>query len=183
MERTGVDVFYESSKNLINFLDTNKQVSYRNDVDNSFKKVLTLSAASYFEGRIKSMLMEFIAERSSNDVLVTTFVNNKAIADKYFQLFDFRNRQINGFFSCFGEEFKKYMIQCLKEDSEMKKASDSFLEIGHWRDRLVHQNFAEYDFQKTGDEVYQLFNDARKFVPFIKIKLREFQAASGVDSD
>jgi len=42
-------------------------------------------------------------------------------------------------------------------------ALEAFLELGFLRNCLVHQNFAGYVFEKTNEEVYQLYRQASVF--------------------
>lgn len=170
-DSNAVNVFYNSTKGLIEFLDEKKEPTFRSEVEQNFTKVLLLSAASFFEQSVKLILNKFVEITSANNVLIKEFLNNRAIGDKYFQLFSWDDNNANKFFSLFGKDFKQQMKGKVSSDKNLDDAIKSFLEIGSWRNKLVHNNFAEYDFPKTSDEVYKLYNSAKKFMTFLEEEL------------
>jgi hypothetical protein len=174
MPETIIDSMYKEFTDLLKFLDDSKEISLRSTVDATFKKTLALSAASYFEDEIRTILTRFVDKKSNSNRLLNSFVRNKAIARQYHTFFDWRGNKANTFFSLFGDEFKKSAIDDIKADTEIAEAIKDFLDLGNTRNELAHLNFAIIDLDKTAEEVYNQFQRARKFIAFIDKKLNEF---------
>ncbi|MBN1559841.1 hypothetical protein JW998_06295 [candidate division KSB1 bacterium] len=177
-----VDFVNKEYQSIVAFLDESQQPSLSSDVNKHFKKVLVLSSASYFEHQIQSILVDFITKETNNNVKAVNFFKKKAISLQFHTYFYWGEKNnphspgknANQFFSLFGDEFKKEMEKLIKENDDLKKAVESFIEIGHLRNILVHSNFAAYDLEnKTTEEVYQLYKEGLVFVDFIKMKLQE----------
>lgn len=173
MQLTGVDRIHEEFKDLISYLDQGNEVSLRSTVDENFKKSLLLAAASYFEHRIVGDITSFVKEASSENILLIEFVNNKAISRQYHTFFNWKDSNANQFSGLFGESFKIFIKQELKNDEKLNLSIKAFLEIGRDRNRLVHQDFGTFTLEKTSDEIYELYKTALVFVDNIPIKLRE----------
>lgn len=170
---------------------TVQQPSLVNDLNKNFRKVLLLSAGSYFENQITALLSNFVRAKSNNDERIINFLEKQAISGKYSQLFDWGKqdkpedfgKNANKFFSYFGIDFRKQIETELKpkqtEQPEEKAAREkiissieAFIEIGHLRNILVHSNFAAYNYdQKTTDEIFALFQKAEPFLVFLNQKL------------
>jgi hypothetical protein len=175
---------------LVNFI-TEKQPSLVNDLNKNFRKVLLLSAGSYFEKEITTLLSNFVREKSNDDVRIVNFLEKQAISGRYHQLFDWGKqdkpeeftKNANRFFSLFGVDFRKQIEdelrpkmdespQAKEEREKIIKSIESFVEIGHLRNILVHSNFAAYNYdQKTTDEIYSLFLRAEPFLLYLHQKL------------
>lgn len=175
---------------LVTYLTT-EQPSLLNDLNKNFRKVLLLSAGSYFEKQVTSVLSNFIREKSGGDIRVVNFLEKQAISGKYHQLFEWGKqdqpegfgKNANKFFSYFGSEFKSQVDIDLKpkqneteEDKtrreEINSSIQAFIEIGHLRNILVHSNFAAYNYdQKTTDEIFALFQKAEPFLNYLTEKL------------
>jgi len=80
---TIIDSLYKEFTDLLDFLDHSKEISLRSTVDTTFKKTLALSAASYFEDEIRTILIKFVDKKSNSNTLLNSFVRNKAIARQY----------------------------------------------------------------------------------------------------
>ena len=80
-------------------------------------------------------------------------------------------RIANKFFSLFGPTFKADRVQDIKNNPDLELAIKSFLELGDERNKLVHQNFADCTIQKTAKEVYDLYQQAAKFIDFLDSQL------------
>ncbi len=165
---------------LVEYLTT-QQPSLLNDLNKNFRKVLLLSAGSYFENQITTLLSDFVRAKSNNDERIVNFLEKQAISGKYHQLFEWGKqdkpeefgKNANKFFSYFGLDFRKQLETELKpkqNETVEEKASreqivssiEAFLEIGHLRNILVHSNFAAYNYdQKTTDEIFA-FNVLRR---------------------
>lgn len=187
---TPVEQLKNEYDELVEYLTT-QQPSLLNDLNKNFRKVLLLSAGSYFEKEITTILIEFVRTKSGDDERIINFLEKQAIAGKYHQLFEWGKqdqpdgfgKNANKFFSYFGPTTRKQIDDELKpkqnetpeEVTNRENISGSivaFLEIGHLRNILVHSNFAAYNYdQKTTEEIYKLFEKALPFLDYIKQKL------------
>ena len=172
------------------YLEATQQISLLSDLNKNFRKVLLLSAGSYFEHKVTSILSDF-ARSKSNDDRIVNFLEKQAISGKYHQLFDWGKKDkpdepgksANTFFKLFGENFKAQIdteIKVVSTDTpeekenreKIKSSMEAFIEIGHLRNILVHSNFADYNYdQKTTDEIFQLFQKAEPFIEYLQRKL------------
>ncbi len=173
---------YKEFTDLLEFLDHSKEISLRSTVDATFKKTLALSAASYFEDEIRTILTRFVDKKSNSNSLLNSFVRNKAIARQYHTFFDWQGNNANTFFSLFGDEFKKSAIEDIKADKDLSTAIKDFLDLGKTRNELAHLNFANIDLDKTAAEVYSQFQQAHKFIAFVDKKLNEFDGIGEQDA-
>ena len=155
---TVVDRLHADFAALAAYLDAGAEPSLRSTADETFRKALLLSAASYFE-------------------TIPEFVRNKALSRQYHTLFDWNADNANKFFSLFGDPFKAYMQKRLKEDASLVQAVQAFMEVGRERNRLVHMDFGTFALEKTSDEIYQLFSAAYRFVSDLRTFLDDFANA------
>lgn len=171
MNETIIDKIYNDYLDLLNYLEANKEISLINDADNNFKKILLLSAASFFEHEITQILLEFINRSSGNNFKIYSFAKRKAIDRQYHTYFNWDIKKgANQFFSLFGEEFKKCIENDLRSDEALEKAVRDFLEIGSTRNELVHENFANFTLDKTAKEIYELYRSASVFTEYLAEK-------------
>ena len=162
---------YKEFKEMIDYLETNKEISLKIVADDNLKKVLLLSAASYFEDEIKDIILSFVDENSNDNSMIKSFVKNKAVERQYHRYFDWSAKNANKFFSLFGEEFKKRASGDVKDNSELEESIRAFLEIGNLRNELVHGNFAVFPIEKTVEEIYELYRSAHQFIDYLSSKL------------
>ena len=174
---TPVDILYTEYLSIVGYLNENSQPSLSSDVNKYFKKVIILSAASYFEHRIQEILVEFIVKETNNHIPALNFFKKKAIGMQYHTYFswgekdnpDKPGKNANSFFALFGDDFKKQVEERLRQSQDLTVAMKAFLEVGHLRNILVHSNFAAYDFDnKTTDDVVGLYKSGVPFVTFIE---------------
>ncbi|MEA3324548.1 MAG: HEPN domain-containing protein [Euryarchaeota archaeon] len=162
---------YKEFKEMIDYLETNKEISLKIVADDNLKKVLLLSAASYFEDEIKDIILSFVEKNSGTNLIIISFVKNKAVERQYHTYFDWSARNANRFFSLFGDGFKDQASEDVKDNSELEKSIRAFLEIGNLRNELVHGNFAVFPIEKTVEEIYGLYCSAHKFIDYLSSKL------------
>ena len=165
---------YEDHRALIEYLDGQREISFRSIVGAIFPKTLAIAAGSYFEERIRSSIYDFIAEASNGQELIIQFTNNKAIERQYHTYFDWRKQNANQFFGLFGQDFRNHMEATLKRDAELDEAVKSFLEMGSIRNSLLHENFIDFAFSKTAEETYQVYRKALLFVDRLPELLRAY---------
>ena len=179
MADTIIDSLYDEFRDILKFLDDSKEISLRSTVDNTFKKTLALSAASYFEDEIRKLLLQFVDEKSNSNSLLTNFVKNKAIVRQYHTFFNWTGKNANSFFSLFGDEFKQSAIDDVNSNEELEQAIKDFLDLGNTRNELAHLNFANIELNKTAEEVYIQFQQGLKFINYIETKLSQYDDGEG----
>lgn len=161
--RTAIDRLYEESKDAMSVLEASNSVSARISAEDSFRKGLLLAAASYFEHETCRCVLSLVEDHSATSPLVAEFVRNKAVARQYHSWFKWDAQNANQFFGLFGSDFGRLMKKRVAESPELERAIRAFLELGHERNKLVHNDFATFQFEKTLDEVYGLYREALEF--------------------
>jgi methionyl-tRNA synthetase len=114
---------------------------------------------------------------------VENFVRNKAIARQYHTWFTWDARNANNFFGLFGAQFKAIMTQRVTASEELQSSVKAFLELGAERNRLVHENFATFQMEKTLQEIYALYNLANKFVDALPKAFRDSDTETNNEHD
>jgi hypothetical protein len=171
MALSDVDRIHKEFMDLIEFLSQHGEISLQNSTDDSFRKVLIISAASYFEHELTAIVTEFVDQITSSDALVGALVQNKAVSRQYHTWFKWDAKNANQFFGMFGDEFKAHMGELVKGSGDLDKAVKAFLELGDGRNRLAHQNFAAFALEKTADEIFRLYQDAVPFIDSMRVEL------------
>ena len=174
MPKTIIDFLYDEFLELRKFLDDSKEISLRSIVDNTFKKTLAISAASYFEDELRKILLKYFNETSNNNNLVVSFIKNKAITRQYHTFFDWKSKNANKFLALFGEGFKDSASNDIKADESIEKAVQDFIDLGNTRNELAHLNFADIELNKTAEEVYDQFKRALLFLQYFQNKLNAY---------
>jgi len=167
-----VDRIHKEFTDLIEFLASNGEISLRSSADDAFRKVLTISAASYFEHVLTGIVMEFVEETVSAETMITALVRNRVVSRQYHTWFTWDAKNANGFFGMFGDGFKAHMTALVKATPDLDRAIKAFLELGEGRNMLAHQNFAAFAMQKTSDEIFKLYQDAMPFIESVRTELR-----------
>lgn len=172
---TPVDRLYAESSAVIHALGSSEPSLVISAGDN-FRKTLVLAAASYFEHRMSTCVLDFVRERTNGSGIVIGFVKNKAVSRQYHTWFKWDDSNANQFFGLFGSEFKQMMVERVKASDELRASIRAFLEIGNERNKLVHQDFASFSLEKTLDEIYALYQQALLFVDGFAIHLKDCEA-------
>ncbi len=170
MSPTVVDTIYERSLNILRYLDSQSEVTYRSDFEESFKKNLVLSISSYFEDLICQIILEYVEARTEHSETICSFFKNR-FKRQFHTFFDWDSKNANTFFSLFGEEFKKRCESRVKSDPDLDAGIKAFIELGETRNSLVHLNFASYQLPKTSEEYYLLYQTSLRFTEFVKEQL------------
>lgn len=171
MPNTIIDKLFSDYSVLLDYLESNKEISLRNDADNNFKKVLLLSIASFFEHEITQILLKFIDKYSNNNSVIYSFAKKKAVDRQYHTYFNWDQKNANKFFSLFGDDFRGKIENDLRSNDSLQKSIRDFIEIGSTRNELVHENFANFALDKTSSEIYERYNSAKLFVDYLSDKL------------
>jgi len=169
---TPVDRLYEESSAVIKALGGGEPSLVVAAGDN-FRKALVLAAASYFEYRVSTCVLEFVHERANGNGLVVGFVKNKAVSRQYHTWFKWDETNANQFFGLFGSTFKQMMGERIKSSDDLRASIRAFLEMGNERNKLIHQDFASFPLDKTLDEIYALYSQSMLFVEGLAGHLRD----------
>ena len=106
--RTHVDRIYEECNEVAEYLK-DEEVSLWLTADESFRKGLLVAAASYFEKRVKEILLEYVRESTKGNERLVELVQDKVTSRNYHGLFDWRDTREQGarkFWASFGDSFK-----------------------------------------------------------------------------
>lgn len=174
MSCTSIDRIYGDIDQLLLLLSSTGEISLRSSADDTCRKSLLLSVASYFEVRLSQIVIEFVEEQTCDKHIVVSLVKSKAISRQYHTWFDWEQNNANKFFALFGNEFKESVTKVVKEDQNLDASIKSFLELGRDRNRLVHQDYASFPLEKTSAEIYQSYQSALRFVDWTPDALREY---------
>ena len=178
-----VDRLYIEFSDLQEFLDKKGKIGFRSVVDNNFPKTMLLAAASDFEDRLTTAVRKFTKNATAESHVLVSLIENQVISRKYHSWFQWEDKgkpgkNANKFFSMFGDDFKKHAVEQVKKDENLNRAVADFMEIGYERNRLVHQNFADYSLEKTASEVYNLYKSAVGFVNWFPRTIRDYSEGS-----
>ncbi|NJL06084.1 MAG: hypothetical protein HC911_14505 [Chloroflexaceae bacterium] len=171
---TIIDRIYEENNELVQHLFSEGETTFATNVSADFRKTLLLAIASYFEVRIKEDLTTFITDIVGTDHPLVHLSKRKAIERQYHTYFTWDGNNANTFFALFGDSFKDFMSGEIKRNQELRESIKAFLELGQTRNQIVHQNFAEFTLEKTPEEIYTLYKQARTFVETWPTDLRAF---------
>ena len=171
MESERIERQYQDSQELYNYLLGKGEISFATYIDNVYKKVLVLSAASYFESKISELISKYAAKASGSDKRIVKLIESKVIERQYHTLFDWKANNTNAFWKLFGEETKESVRQTINGDEKLKTAEQCFIDLGRQRNLLVHENFAEFDVNITVEEIYKKYRQACNFISLIETVL------------
>lgn len=135
------------------------------------RKLLVLACASRFEKQIQDIILAFVHSASSSDERLVHLVRSKVIERQYHTYFDWDRSNANKFFAMFGPDLKERAKICVENDGDLKRAIGAFLEIGRTRNELIHVDFVTFPLDKTADEVFALFQQAKAFIAFLEEQL------------
>lgn len=170
---TAVDRLYREGVDIVNILGSREDwISLKIAADDHFRKGVLLAAASYFESRICTLVLDYVREMSPETSLVGEFVKNKAISRQYHTWFRWDVSNANSFFGLFGSNFSNYMAERIKEAPELEKSIKTFLELGNARNLLVHKDYAAFSLDKTLEDIYEMYRTANGFVEYLPAALR-----------
>jgi hypothetical protein len=171
MQDTIIDELFKRNKELIDYLEQKKQLTFYIDEKNNFSKILVLAIGSYFESILCEMIIELAKKSSSKPVC--HLVRNKAIMRQYHTYFDWEKENANKFFSLFGDDFKKNSLTKIGKDKDLNEAIKAFLKLGYERNKLIHMNLAAYVLDNTLEDYYDLYKKSLKFIDFVRSQLIE----------
>ena len=161
-----IKTLHDEYTELIEFCQTNNQVSFAMYINDIYRKSLILSSASFFEFAITKAIHNFASKVSRQNVEIVAFIDNKAIKRQYHTFFNWDSSNANQFWGLFGDDFKVKARNKIKEQN-LKEAESAFISLGQARNQLVHQNFVEAQINDTFEEIYNKYTKACDFVELI----------------
>ena len=167
MLNTRIEVLRAEYLELRDFFRANDQMSFELYIDNTYKKSLLLSAASYFESLITELIIGYTRLSSDGDEKIISLIELKTLNRQYHTFFDWNAQNTNKFFGYFGTKSKEDARKLLQERG-LIDAEKAFILIGRERNNLVHNNYVEIIINYTFDEIYNQYVLACKFIEFIK---------------
>ena len=66
------------------------------------------------------------------------------------------------------------MKQRVQEDRDFDESVKAFLEVGNLRNQMVHEDYADFQLNKTVEDVYSLYIRAARFVDEFPDAIRQF---------
>ncbi|MER6794411.1 HEPN domain-containing protein [Amycolatopsis mediterranei] len=132
-----------------------------NAMEQTYPKVLLLASASYLEVATTEVIAGLFHREDAPELGI--FVERRSLKRQFHSLFDWENRKSNQFFSYFGDDCKARFLERMKLDTNFSAAVEAFLEIGALRNKLVHQNYAQFQLDKTAEEIKVLHRMASTF--------------------
>lgn len=170
---TLIDNLHSDASQLLKQLAEAGDLSMHSFANENLRKVLLLSAASWFETRISEAMLKFAEVHSNGHPGIQSLIKKKAVDRQYHTYFDWKNGKPGPFYGLFGDICSKLMSTEISGDAKLKDGLAAFLELGSLRNELVHENFAAFPFNKTADEVYALYQKAENFITFLERRLPE----------
>ena len=161
--RTHVDQLYEYSAEVSKHLGA-QQPSLLLTAEELFRKSLLVAAASYFERRVKEILLDYVRESSGANDRLVEFVRDKVTKRGYHTLFAWDAQNANQFWGSFGESFASAMKERVRHEPALGEGVRAFIELGRVRNLLVHEDFGAYSLDKTSPEIYESYRMALGFV-------------------
>jgi hypothetical protein len=159
---------------VLEYLNAQGEISHANIAAETFRKALLLSAASHFERLLCDGIVKFAAA-TNTDQKICSFVQNKAIKRQYHTFFDWdKPTNANAFYGLFGEGFSSHMKTLVKSDTKLDECVRAFIQLGADRNRVVHQDFASYQLEKTVEEIFVAFELSQQFVDKFLLELNTF---------
>lgn len=142
-----IDDYYSDQSQVIKILSHQSEISLAQTVHNIFAKSLILISASYFEAKLREIVLSCITRRTSNDDIIVNFCQNKGIYRQYNTRFDWDAKNTNKFFKLFGENFATLARRKLSEDQNLADSEKDFVYIGAFAIKLLTEIFLHLYFR------------------------------------
>ena len=174
-----VEELLRDHRELVEHLESGGSLLLRNRAESAFAKTLLIAAASHFEVRLSQMIIDLYLERTQGAGELAEFVRRQAIGRRFAQLFQWSNdgrpgQNANSFYRLFGDGFSVHMRQRVRQDRNLDESVKAFLEIGDLRNQMVHESYADFQLNKTVEEVYSLYTSGARFVDDFPDAIRNF---------
>ena len=136
-------------------------------------RIVVFSAVSYFEQEVYSIIKN-IYKTNKNSTL-EKFIT-KVTERKYYIFFNIKSdtKNINSFYSLFGDEFKKHCIERENEDG-MSDAVKSFLLLNRLRNKLAHEGYNHNIENYSDEKLYGDFKASCEMLNWFANLINEFE--------
>ena len=124
------------------------------------------------------IIVDLYDEADQRTGVLSEFVRRKAIGRSFASLFSWDSPNANYFYKFFGPDFAASMRRKVQEDRDLEEAVKAFLEIGQLRNELVHKNYADFQLEKTLEEIYERYEVATNFLTAFPTVVREYIATN-----
>lgn len=161
-----VNQLFEGFKENYKLLIGKNEISFATEYKGQFAKILLLASASYFETKMTNVVLDTLDTKNCS--LTYNFLSKKALSRQYHTLFDWKGSNANSFFGLFGEGFKEFMKKKVTDDQVLHESIKDFLELGHLRNQLAHDNYATFILSLTVEDINEKFISAQFFVSKIE---------------
>jgi hypothetical protein len=168
---TLIDQLHADTFQLLKHLTEKGELSLHSFANENLRKVMLLSAASWFETRISAAILEFAKVHSNGHPGIQSLIKKKAVDRQYHTYFDWKTEKPGPFYGLFGEICGEEIKKEINTNANLKDGLAAFLELGNLRNELVHENFAAFPFNKTAEEVHALYQKAENFVRYVERRL------------
>lgn len=149
---TVVGRIYRDISDISGHLGT-ERLSFSVTADEIFSKYLLLASASYFEERVKAILLNYVEESSGGNERLVELVRNKVTDRGYYTLFNWNSNNANQFWGLFGRSFRAKMNARVQGDVRLGNSVKAFIQLTRDRNDLVHENIGAFSIEKTSDEI------------------------------
>lgn len=137
--------------------------SFYSNYNSLFTKAFTVACGNAFE---RKLIKEIPIILSSENALALNFLQKQALDRKYHTLFEWKEKNANKFFGLFGPDFKKYMMDVLKNDLTLKQQEKDFVELGELRNLIVHKGIDTYSLTSDLNTIKKMFDNSVEFAVF-----------------
>ena len=152
-----------------------EDITFAAETNALLQKVFAIGAASEFEVELCLRIKEFVNRASSGNARLVSFVDKASVSRHYHSWFDWDATNANKFFSLFGIEFRNYMRALLDADEQLHNGERAFMKIGGYRNKIVHEDFLSFSFDKTVSEMEGLYQNATLFVELFPKVLIDYE--------
>ena len=140
-----------------------------------FRKFLAVSAASRLEQDTKKTLRELMRDISGQQrEMLVNFIEQKVLKRGCHALFNRNDNNANSFYASCGDDFSQFMRQKAAADEGFGDAVCAFVNLGHDRNQLVHNDLASSEFNLSVNDVEGRFRRAAIFLPQFRQYALEF---------
>lgn len=158
---------YKHIKTLKKTIDDNLVVTEFTDenveLNDLLVKIFVLSIGSYFEKETLRILAAIYKHHIHSEALYF-HIHKEILSDKFFKLFDFKEKNINKFFSFYGNDFKESMKKYRNQDSSFMTSEANFLQLINSRNIFAHEDIIKVSNPTTIDDYHQYALDSVKML-------------------
>ena len=181
-----IDALYQDLSDVLTGL-LPQHPSLHTSMNSAFSKLLLIAVASHFEACLAKVVMDFVTKSTTaQGRIIAHLVQNKVIERNYHTWFSWKVHtasSANPFFAMFGDDFKKHMVNQVKQREDIGESIKKFVEIGHERNTLAHEALAVAYYEKTSDDVYDAYKQALLFVEWFPGELEKFSETHPAHSE